>query len=287
MMLPIPDFGPPPSRRPARFVPVLADCMTLAPYHSIVYGPVKSRRYGNALGVNLAPSPCGDCGADCLYCRNGVPEAVPIISRAKGLPSSGVIVTSVARKVIELQRAGEKLDTILVAGNQDPTMHPYLLEISENLRDLRTKWFPKAKLVLVSESEGLTCPELRAVCVTYDRANFRFEWGTAKTYQALRPEATLDYKTLCERLNPVDRWIAQATFVQGSIDNSNDREVAAWIKKLEELRPREVQLFTPEGRPKNGVKAVPAARLEEIAAKWTEKTGVAAEVMSLEALAAV
>jgi wyosine [tRNA(Phe)-imidazoG37] synthetase (radical SAM superfamily) len=257
--------------------------MTLAPYHSIVYGPVKTRRYGNALGVNLAPSPCGECPADCMYCRTGVPEAVPIISRAKGLPSSGVIVTSVARKVIELQRAGEKLETILVAGNQDPTMHPYLLEISENLRDLRTKWFPKSKLVLVSESEGLTCPELRAVCVTYDRANFRFEWGTAKTHQAMRPEATLDYKTLCERLNPVDRWIAHATFVTGTTaDNSNDREVVAWIKKLEELRPREVQISTLDTKSKNGLKAVPTARLAEIAAKWTEKTGVAAEVMDLE-----
>jgi wyosine [tRNA(Phe)-imidazoG37] synthetase (radical SAM superfamily) len=257
--------------------------MTLVPYHSIVYGPLKTRRHGQSLGVNLLPSPRTDCGPDCLYCRLGAADAVPIISRVKGIPSSGVIVTSVARRIIEIHRSGDKLESLTVAGNNDPTMHPHLLEISENLRDLRTKWYPKARLCLVSETESLACPELRAVCSVYDQAIFRFEWGTAKTYQAFRPQAAFDYKTLCERFAPLDRWIAQATLVQGSLDNSNDREVAAWIKKLDEVRPREVQIFTLESRSKGGVKAVPASRLEEIAARVTEKTGIAAEVMALEA----
>lgn len=257
--------------------------MTLVAYHSIVYGPLKTRRLGTGLGINPVPSPRTDCSPDCIYCKTGAADAVPIISRAKAIPSSGVIVTSIARRVIELHRAGEKVESFTVAGNQDPTMHPSLLEISENLRDLRNKWFPKAKLSLQSECEALASPELRAVCTVYDQPIFRFEWGTAKTYDALRPNAVLDYKTMVERMSPLERWIAQATFVQGALDNSNDREVLAWIKKLEELRPREVHIYTLEGRAKGGVKPVSASRLEEIASKLTEKTGIAAEVMVREA----
>jgi wyosine [tRNA(Phe)-imidazoG37] synthetase (radical SAM superfamily) len=218
-----------------------------------------------------------------MYCRTGAASAVPIISRANALPSSGVIVTSAARRIIEIQKAGEKLEAITVTGNGDPTMHPYLLEISENLRDLRTKWFPKAKLALISESRALVSPELRAVCAVYDRPIFTFEWGTAKTYDAFRPDATLDYKTLVERFKPLDRWIVQATFVQGALDNSNEREVLAWIKKLEEIRPREVHIMTPEGKARGGVRAVSASKLEEIAARVMEKTGIPTELVSREA----
>lgn len=256
--------------------------MSIAPYHAIVFGPIRSRRFGNSLGINPVPSPRTECGAECLHCRTGSAAAVPIISRSNAVPSSGVIVTSAARRIIEIQKAGEKLEAITVTGNGDPTMHPSLLEISENLRDLRTKWFPKAKLVLLSTSEAFLSPELRAVIAIYDRPVFRFDWGTAKTYDAFRPNAKLDYKTVVERIQPLDRWICQATFVQGALDNSNDREVQAWIKKVEELRPRAVQVMSIEGKSRGGVKAVSTSKLEEILAKLTEKTGITGEVVTRE-----
>lgn len=256
--------------------------MSTVPYHAIVYGPVKSARFGICLGVCPAPTPREGCASDCVYCKTGLAASVPIISRVKGMPSSGVVVTSVARKLIEMQRAGEKVEGISVTGDMDPTAHGHLLEISENLRDLRNKWFPKADLVLLSESRALACPELRAVCTIYDEPIFRFEWGTAKTYETFRPDATLEYKTVVEKLAQVDRIMLQASFVQGALDNSSEKEVAAWIKKLEELRPREVLITTPDGTRK-GVKPLSATRLEEIAAKVTERTGATTAVLAEEA----
>jgi len=253
--------------------------MSIVPYHAIVYGPIKSRRQGTSLGVNPTPTPRTGCAPDCIYCKTGLASSAPIISRLNGLPSSGVVVTSVARRLIEMQRAGEKIEAITVTGDSDPTAHGHLLEISENLRDLRTKWFPKADLALISESRALACPELRAVCTIYDQPIFRFEWGTAKTYETFRPDATLEYKTMYERLAQVDRIMLQASFVQGALDNSSDKELTAWLKKVEELRPREVQLMTPDGTRK-GVKPISAARLEEIAAKVIERTNAATVIVT-------
>lgn len=258
--------------------------MSTVPYHAIVYGPNKSRRWGTSLGVNPVPTPRNACGPDCVYCKTGVAASAPIISRVKGIPSSGVVVTSVARKLIEMQRAGEKIESITVTGDSDPTAHTHLLEISENLRDLRNKWFPKAELALISDSLALSCPELRAVCTIYDQPLLRFDWGTAKTYEAFRPQAEIEYKVLYERLAQVDRIMLQATFVQGALDNSSDKEVTAWLKKVEELRPREVHLMTPEGVRK-GVKPISNTRLEEIAAKVMERTGASCVVVAEEAQA--
>ena len=41
-------------------------------------------------------------------------------------------------------KAGEKLQHIVVFGEVDPTVHPEFRAISENLRELTNKWFPRA-----------------------------------------------------------------------------------------------------------------------------------------------
>lgn len=261
--------------------------MTTVPYHAIVYGPLRTRRLGTSLGINLVPTPREACPAGCPVCATGAADTVPIISRVGQLPTSGVVVTSCARRLIELSRAGEKLDSVTLAGNSDPTLHPSLVEIAENLGELRDKWYPRADLCLISESRGFARADLRHVVSVFDRAIFTFEWGSAKTYEALRPNATLPYKALLERLSTPEKgtWVAQATFVQGSVDNSSEREVAGWMKKLEELRPGEVHLMTlepNEARPVAGAKSVPISKLEEIAAKLTEKLGLTANVVTRE-----
>jgi wyosine [tRNA(Phe)-imidazoG37] synthetase (radical SAM superfamily) len=260
--------------------------MTNVTYHAIVYGPQKTRRFGIGLGVNLAPSQTDGDPPGRVRWNATSTETVPVYGRVRGVVSPGVVVTSVARRLIELSKLGEKLDAVVVAGDGDPTMHPNLLEITENLRDLRNKWFAKAALCLVSDSRALTSPELRQALSIYDRAMLRFEWGTAKTHAAFVPDSESDYKTIVERLAGLDhRWIAQATFVQGALDNSSEKEVAAWLKKVEEVRPREVHLTTLEnerGAKTAGVKAVSVAKLEEIASKVTEKLGLTATVIARE-----
>jgi hypothetical protein len=80
--------------------------------------------------------------------------------------------------------------------------------------------------------------------------------------------------------------VVQARFMRGDADNSGETEVKAWIKRLSEIRPREVHLINSEPRPtsrtaKKG-KLVPKSRLTEIAAEVTKKTGVPVQVFAPE-----
>ena len=174
--LPVPDR---PNANPAAAAG-LHRRMSSSAFHAVVYGPVRTRRMGHSLGINPAPSSRAECGPECVYCRTGVPESTPIVARPNQLPSAGVIVTSAARRIIELSKAGEKLDTIAVSGNGDPTKHPNLLEITENLRDLRNKWYPKAELCLLSDGSSLETADTRRSLQIYDKPILRFEWGTLK-----------------------------------------------------------------------------------------------------------
>ena len=42
----------------------------------IIYGPVKSRRLGHSLGINLCPTQRKVCSFDCVYCHFGWSEKV-------------------------------------------------------------------------------------------------------------------------------------------------------------------------------------------------------------------
>jgi wyosine [tRNA(Phe)-imidazoG37] synthetase (radical SAM superfamily) len=260
--------------------------MSNAPFHSVVYGPLKTRRLGTALGINPVPTATGTCPPDCVFCKTGQADAVPIVARVNSVPSAGVIVTAAARRIIGMSKASEKIDCIVLSGNLDPTRHHQLLTITENLRDLRNKWFPKADLAILTDGSNLEPADHRRALQIYDMPILRFEWGTVKTFTAMTGRKAEDLKTLATHLTGMDRLILSSTFVQGGPDNSVDAEVKAWIKRVEELRPKEVQIQTienPKGR-QNKPRAVSVARLEEIAAQLTEKTGIATTVLAEEPL---
>ena len=50
-------------------------------FDSIVYGPIRSRRLGVSLGVNLMPTTAKLCSFDCVYCECGwnQPVSHPIL----------------------------------------------------------------------------------------------------------------------------------------------------------------------------------------------------------------
>jgi len=261
--------------------------MTSPPLHAVVYGPWKNRRTGGqTLGINPCPTLAGDCPPRCPICDHGLPETIPILTRANQRPSSGVVVTSAARKIIELSKAGEKIRTILVAGPADPTLHPHLKEITENLRDLRNKWFPKAALALHTLGEGLDAPATRRALFIYDKPILRFEWGTAKTFTAMTGQKGTKLQELAEGVRNVERLIVEARFVRGGPDNSTEAEVKAWIKRILDLSPREVQIMTVPGsaaRKTGGPRPVTATRLEQISAQLSEQISGVVTLVELEA----
>jgi wyosine [tRNA(Phe)-imidazoG37] synthetase (radical SAM superfamily) len=249
-------------------------------YHSVVYGPIKSRRLGQSLGVNPIPGPREECPSPCIYCATGTADGEPVLSRAGKLPSAGVVVTAAARRIIEMSKGGDKVASITVGGNGDPTMHPKLQEITENLRDLRNKWFPKADLCLISPSAVFSTPGLAHSLSIYDKPIFEFSWGSAKTFTSFTRRTGEDFKQLVTLCTGLEKLIVQGVFVTGGPDNANEKEIASWIRKVEEIQPREIHVMTIPAVRGQKPKPVTAKKLESIAAAVTEKTGIAATVFA-------
>jgi len=245
-------------------VPVVAvtDC-------PIFSGPRKASRLGSILGIDL-----------------GSQDMALAVSRENRMPRASVVVTTAARHMIRISKAGEKIEAIAVYGSAaDPTQHPAFREIAENMRDLRNKWFSKAKLVLALDNPYLEEPALRRVLGLFDRVYLRMEWGSAKTFTALTGRKSAEYTTLMAGLTTAENLILQTRFLKGDgIDNTSDAEIKAWMKKVGELKPREVHLLRSEKGLGKKVKSVTKAKLTEIAEEVTTKVGVTAVVYEADSI---
>jgi hypothetical protein len=254
--------------------------MSDAAHHSIVFGPFQSPSLGSCLGINIAPARRSKATEGSVFDKIAPDAGEPIISMRRKMPTPGVIVTSAARRIIELSKAGEKYDGLVVTGNLEPTEHPELPEVIENLRQLRDKWMGKTSLCLVSRDLNPTAAHLRHVIGMFDKPVVRFEWGTAKAFQSETKRPSSDLKALVDLLTGLDRLILQAAFTEGG---AAPAEIKNWIKKVGEIRPREVHLGSLDGKAGKGLSA---ARLEKIAAELVETTGVPAHVFAAEAVPA-
>jgi len=203
--------------------------------------------------------------------------------RANRFPTQALVVTAVARKLIELVRASEKIQAMVVeGGNETPTKHPEFHQICENLRQLLDKHFSKALLCLVTDATPLDSPNLRHALTFFDQTILRLDAGTQKTWAALTGANPKAFKGVVESLGRLgtDKIIVQTRFVRGEVDNSNETEVKAWIRQLTEIRPAGVHITTPAKA--KGRKEIPVtkSRMSQIAELVTTKTGIPVEVVA-------
>ena len=203
---------------------------------SLITGPKATERWGRAVFI--------DIGAD------GTTLAV---SRENRLPRASVVVTLAAQELMRLSKGGEKAEHIVVIGSDvDPTHHPDFREISDNLRELRNKWFPRGKLVLISNDPELDLPETRIALGSYDFNVMRLESGTTKTYTALTGKKSTHLGQLVKHLTTVERVVVRAEIGRGEIDNSTPTEIKNWMRKLREVEPVEIQLSSVKVRKNSG-----------------------------------
>lgn len=230
---------------------------------SICQGPLKTARLGSALIVDLT-----------------APQRTLVLQRGGTLPRASVLVTTAARRIIELSKGGEKVESLILLGsNGDPTMHPDLREITENLRALRDKWFPRAKLCIFSECFELGSYDVRQTLSLYDKFFLVYEWGTTKTFSTMTGLKGTVLTELTKQLASFDHLIIQARFCKGDADNSTDSEINGWIKRLREVQPQEVHIMKGVQK-RDGKKLRPPAknRHQQIADEVAEKTGLSVTV---------
>ena len=245
----------------------------------IIYGPVRSRRLGWSLGLNLSPARYKFCSFNCVYCQYGWTDVCTLdtASIRKDLPTPN----DFARVLESVLREGNEIDNITFSGNGEPTLHPQFGELVDIAGKLKERYFPKAKLGVLSNSSAVGIESVRQALAKLDFRIMKLDAGSLDTFRKInRPCPEVDYHTILDDLKSLGNVTLQTMFVDGVIENIGEREISEWIEQVGEIRPVKAQIYSLHRPPAaSALREVPAEKLKEIAAKTEAATGVTIEVI--------
>ena len=248
----------------------------------IVYGPVRSRRLGASLGLNILPTNYKLCSFNCVYCQLGwtAVHTLDTTDSFKDFPTPEDFGRALE---IALCKHGE-VDNITFSGNGEPTLHPQFEELVNIAKQLKTRYFPKAKLGVLSNSSTVN---MEKVCRGLNELDFRvmkLDAGILETFRKInRPSQGVDYRAVVNGLKSLEKVTLQTMFVDGIIRNTEDEEVGAWMERVGEIQPMKAQIYSLHRPPaESSLQEVPVERLREIATRTGETTGVVVEVIVAE-----
>lgn len=239
-------------------------------YPTIVYGPVRSRRLGVSLGVNLLPLQAKVCTFDCIYCECGWNGDNNGSRRFNGREE----VSAALQSVLETMAAeGQQLDVITFAGNGEPTMHPDFEQIIEDTIALRDQYAPTAKISVLSNATQLHRADVVRALERVDNNILKIDSLDESVAQLInKPCCNYSVAKVVEQLRQFNgRVIVQTMFLRGEyngkvVDNTTEDQVAAWLNALELIEPQSVMVYSiARDTPCKSLIKVEKAELEQIA----------------------
>jgi len=252
-------------------------------FDEIVFGPVKSRRFGVSLGINLMPLNGKLCSFNCIYCECGLTDEKK--KEKMRLFSAAEINSSLQSRFEALKEAGLNPDNITFAGNGEPTLHPEFEAIIDNTILLRNRFFPKAMITVLSNATRLDRANVKSALQKLDNHVLKLEAGSNATFQAInRPTHPITLEKVVQELKKFDgNLVIQTMLIRGSVDgkqvdNTTEEELSLWLNHVKNINPKLVMLYPIDRQtPYKTLEKVPEAEFQALAAK-VEELGIKAEV---------
>ena len=247
----------------------------------IVFGPVRSRRFGRSLGVNPLPPDRKLCTFDCVYCECGLTSRSESQRLdAQPFPTAARVAEAVQSAVEHLQHAGVSIDSLTLTGNGETTLHPAFEEIIAVLIEMRDRLLRGAQIVVLTNGTRLVQAAVRRALERVDQCVVKIDAGTERVFQLInRPIAAVTLDSIMQAAAGLPRVIVQTMFVRGRVDNSTMDEVDKWVARVAAIRPQRVQVYSLDRPPAEaGLIAVPLADLEGIAARVRERIRLPVDV---------
>ena len=217
-------------------------------YPSPIFGPVHSRRLGVSLGINLLPADGKFCTFDCIYCECGFNGDYHPHQK---LPTRKEVKEALENRLLDMKQNGPKPDVLTFAGNGEPTAHPQFVGIIDDTLALRDKYFPEAKVSVLSNSTFIHKPEVFAALNKVDNNILKLDTINAIYINKVdRPTGNYDVQKVIECMKAFKgNLIVQTLFMKGSfqgesVDNTTDGYVLPWLEVVKEIAPRQVMIYT-------------------------------------------
>lgn len=248
----------------------------------IIYGPVRSRRLGLSLGINLLPTHYKLCSFNCIYCQYGWTRKATIAPayQMKDLPKPEEVADALEIALRRLSHPGRTADSITICGNGEPTLYPNIAEVIDAAKRLRDRYLPQAHLAILSNSSTVGNKAVRDALYQLDVKIMKFDAGSEDLFRRLNHPANPIYMgEMVAGLKELENLSLQSLFIQGRVTNSDPDSVALWVEKVAEIKPVKVQVYTLDRAPADKrIEKVSRHTLEWIANQARFRASVPADV---------
>ncbi len=251
-------------------------------FDDIIFGPVRSRRLGLSLGVNLLPADSKLCSFDCIYCEcgwNADHRGQRRFNRREDVREL------LAAKLAAMVGEGTPPDVITFAGNGEPTLHPDFEGVIDDTIALRDSLCPSARVSVLSNATQIGREDVRRALFRVDNNILKLDSAFDETVRLVnKPAGNYTVARTVELMKLFEgRLIIQTMFLRGTcdgrtVDNTTDSEVDAWLRLVSEIAPRQVMVYSLDrDTPCQTLEKVPRAELEAIARR-VEAAGIPCSV---------
>lgn len=242
-------------------------------WESIAFGPIKSRRLGSSLGINLLPVVKKICSFDCIYCECG--WTLESNMDTDQLYPLQEVNEAIEAKLIQCKNDQIPIDSITFSGNGEPTMHPNFLEIIQNLLVLRDKYYPKAIITCLSNSTQLYREDVRKALQMIENPVLKLDAATEEMYQLINnPLQNCSVNQIIDWLKLFEgQFVLQTLFFAGDMggvpfDNSKEPHLSKWLDVVQILKPKMVMLYSLDREtPAQNLRKLSVEEMEVIAGK--------------------
>lgn len=254
--------------------------MSTSIYPAPIFGPVRSRRLGVSLGINLLPADGKVCTFDCIYCECGF----NLDRRAKSaMPTREEVRSALEAQLKKMKDEGLLPDVLTFAGNGEPTAHPDFLNIIKDTIELRNIHCPEAKVSVLSNATLIMRPQVFEALKLVDNNILKLDTVNPEYIKTVdRPNGKYDIEELVARMKEFEgHIIVQTMFMHGEFEgkdvgNVKEELIVPWIAAVKEIDPQQVMIYTIDREtPAFGLKKASREELDNIVARL-EKLGIKA-----------
>lgn len=239
-------------------------------FPSPIFGPVHSRRLGVSLGVNLMPGDGKVCSFDCIYCECGFNQDFKPKSKR---PTRQEVKEALAKVLVQRHSEGLKLDVITFAGNGEPTAHPDFAGIIDDTVEVRNKYFPEAKISVLSNATFIHRTDVHDALMKVDNNIQKLDTVNSLYINKVDRPVSPSYD-VNEVISNLKRFnghvIIQTMFMKGiyngeSVDNTGESFIQPWLNAVKEIKPQQVMIYTIDREtPAQGLKKAEPLVLDSI-----------------------
>ena len=209
-----------------------------------VFGPIRSRRLGDSLGINLLPEKGKICSFDCIYCECGWNKDGRNDTR---LPSAEKVRNDLETKLKQCQVNQINIDSITFSGDGEPTLNPEFPQIIDDTIRLRNQYYPNSKITVLSNATRVHLPEVFNALRKVDNPTMKIDAPTNDLVEKINhPAPGYDINKVVEALKQFNGdFIMQTMFLKSKdFDSSSPEVLNGWMDIVRLLKPREVMVYT-------------------------------------------